>query len=463
MAEILPTKVCKECLVEKSIADFPKDRYSKCKICDNKQRKIAKEKRDKKKKELENLKPTNPNNKICIDCREEKCLDQFNENQNKCIHCEQTKVCFVCSSRKLINEFVVGRNKCKPCENEQRKITRDKKAVQREKEKEIEKQNDKRKCGKCGIEKELTSYRGNYKVCEVCRNKDKVKNELPTSKKCTSCDTEKSLDEFPVGRNRCRICYNKQKNDSKRLRNAKKKEETINLEPKPKVEGNKICVQCNEEKAPEMFRDKRRKCKECEKADGRAYRQSEKGKEKSKEWVEQNQDKMIELQADWYQNNKEKINEKYVERYHSDEDFKFRINLKSKISSIIKNNSVKLTKYDYYIDEINCNKNFYLDWIEHCFEDDMNLQNHGKLYDIDHVIPIHYFKKNYENAFDICFSWFNTMPLYKKDNMKKKEKIDINQLKKHLENLVKFNFNESASYKKYLNMCATHLVAGTSC
>lgn len=461
MAEILPTtKVCNNCLKDKVLNDYPKNRYSRCKECINF---LNREKRKLKKIEkIENLEPTNPNNKICIDCNKEKCLDKFSENQNKCIDCVKTKVCFVCSVEKSLSEFAFGKNKCKPCTNKQSKIARDKrnqgKVEQREKEKEIEKQNGKRKCGKCGIEKELTSYCGNFKVCEECRNKDKVKEELPTSKKCTSCDTEKSLDEFPVGRNRCRICYNKQNNDAKRLRNAKKREEKNLSEPKPKVEGNKICVQCNEEKAPEMFRDKRRKCKECEKADGRAYRQSETGKEKSKEWVEQNQDRMAELQSDWHQNNKEKINEKYVERYHSDEDFKFRINLKSKISSIIKNNSITLTKYDYYIDGINCNKNFYLDWIKHCFEDDMNLQNHGKLYDIDHVIPIHYFRENYENNMDICFSWFNTMPLYKKENMKKKEKIDINQLKKHLENLVKFNFNESASYKKYLEMIETEFL-----
>lgn len=452
MAENLLTKICKECSIEKSLDDFPKNRLSKCKICDNKQRKIARDKRNEKKKELENLKPKNPDNKICIDCKEEKCLNKFKENENKCLDCIETKICFLCNERKLIREFVVGRNKCKVCANQRQKELRDEKAVEKEKEKKVEKENSIRKCGKCSIEKSLTSYRGNYKVCEECRNKDKVKEELPTSKKCTSCDIEKLLDEFPVGRNKCKICYNKQKNDSKKLRNAKKKEEKEALLPQPKVEGNKICIQCNEEKAKDMFRDNRNKCKECEKADGRAYRQSEKGKQKSKEWVEQNQDRMVELQSNWYQNNKEKINEKYVEKYHNDKDFNFRAKLKSKISDLIKKNSIKLTKYDYFINEIGCNKNFYLDWIEHCFEDDMNLQNHGKLYDIDHVIPIGYFKKYYENDMDICFSWFNTMPLYKKDNMKKKENIDINQIKKHLENLVKFDFIETDQYKKYLDL-----------
>lgn len=460
MAEILPTtKVCNNCLNEKDLNDYPKNRYSRCKECINL---LNREKRKIKTIEkMKNVKPTNPDNKICIECKKEKCLQQFSENQNKCTNCVQTKVCFVCSVEKSLSEFVVDRNNCKPCANKQSKIARDKrnneKVEQREKEKEIEKQNGKRKCGKCGIEKELTSYCGNYKVCEECRNKDKVKEELPTSKKCTSCDTEKSLDEFPVGRNRCRICFNKQNNDAKRLRNAKKREEKNVLEPKPKVEGNKICVQCNEEKAPEMFRDKRRKCKECEKADGRAYRQSEIGKEKSKDWVEQNQDKMTELQADWYQNNKEKINEKNVEKYHNDEIYRIMNSVRKSASRILK------IEKDYFESEqilkyLNCSSNFYLDWIKHCFEDDMNLENHGKLYDIDHVIPIHYFREHYKNNMDICFSWFNTMPLYKKENMKKKEKIDRNQIKIHLENLVKFNFNESASYKKYLKLIETEFL-----
>ena len=107
----------------------------------------------------------------------------------------------------------------------------------------------------------------------------------------------------------------------------------------------KKCVQCKEEKAPEMFRDKRRKCKECEKAYGRAYRQSEKGKQKSKEWIEQNQDRMAELQSNWHQNNKEKINEKNVERYHNDEIYRIMNSVRRSTSRILKKIILNLSKF----------------------------------------------------------------------------------------------------------------------
>jgi hypothetical protein len=51
------------------------------------------------------------------------------------------------------------------------------------------------------------------------------------------------------------------------------------------------------------------------------------------------------------------------------------------------------------------------------------LENHGKEWHIDHVIPISKFDLNNQEEQILAFNWRNTMPLSCKENLSKNNKI----------------------------------------
>ncbi len=92
----------------------------------------------------------------------------------------------------------------------------------------------------------------------------------------------------------------------------------------------KLCKYCNQELSLDCFRHNRCKCKECEKLYGRTYRQSNSGKQKAKEWSNNNKDKHKKLQSEWTKNNREHLNKNNKIIYsqlltHSDNIINFHI------------------------------------------------------------------------------------------------------------------------------------------
>lgn len=247
----------------------------------------------------------------------------------------------------------------------------------------------------------------------------------------------------------------------------------------PVVNGMKCCTKCDITKSVNLFRAEKNKlradCIECEKEAGRNYRQSDVGKENAKQWSANNKERHAELQAEWYQENKPKINEKYNKRMEEDLVFRLKQITKSRIHVAFKN--VGLTKTNHTIDMLHCNIDYYTEWMKYCIDvsndKNMSIDDHGSYWHIDHVIPIAKFDLKKQINQDLCFGWFNTMPLEKEDNMAKKDKIDKVQIKKHIRNVKKFFeqyegehlecSTEALEYlDDYFNLCATYLVAGSS-
>lgn len=62
-------------------------------------------------------------------------------------------------------------------------------------------------------------------------------------------------------------------------------------------------------------------------------------------------------------------------------------------------------------------------WLEFNFTEDMSWDNYGKMWHIDHTIPINTFKLHDETEALMCFCWMNLMPLYATQNLKKSDKL----------------------------------------
>ena len=70
---------------------------------------------------------------------------------------------------------------------------------------------------------------------------------------------------------------------------------------------------------------------------------------------------------------------------------------------------------------IGCSNYFFRRWIIHQLYGDMTLENYGKIWCLDHCLPL---SKNNEN--DLCkyTNWINLRPMYLKDNISKGSKIN---------------------------------------
>tara|TARA_X000000950_G_C13764476_1_gene598276 strand:- start:139 stop:579 length:441 start_codon:yes stop_codon:yes gene_type:complete len=77
------------------------------------------------------------------------------------------------------------------------------------------------------------------------------------------------------------------------------------------------------------------------------------------------------------------------------------------------------TKTDSTINLLGCTKTKFKNHLEKQFRDKMTHENHGKLWEIDHYIPIDWFIKN-NKEIELAFHYLNCQPLLKKEHYKKR-------------------------------------------
>ena len=107
---------------------------------------------------------------------------------------------------------------------------------------------------------------------------------------------------------------------------------------------------------------------------------------------------------------------------------------------LIKNNST--------MNYIGCNIQYLREWFEYNFTKEMNWNNYGSYWSIDHIIPVCKFDLTIEDEKLKCWNWSNMMPVTVKYNSSKKE-IDINQINNIIKKLEKFK--EEGSTTKWFS------------
>ena len=75
-----------------------------------------------------------------------------------------------------------------------------------------------------------------------------------------------------------------------------------------------------------------------------------------------------------------------------------------------KNSSKELSKY------IGIGKDGFKKHIESHLLEDMSFENYGKIWQIDHIVPVELFNIDSETDKIICFNYENTIPMFKSDN-----------------------------------------------
>jgi hypothetical protein len=124
----------------------------------------------------------------------------------------------------------------------------------------------------------------------------------------------------------------------------------------------------------------------------------------------QNKEKITNYKKIWEKQDRQKI--------HS----RIKRNLRRRIIHVIqsgyKSNSTMLL--------LGCDINFFLDYLEKQFDENMNWDNYGQYgWHIDHIIPCSAFDLTKEEEQKKCFHYTNLQPLWWSENLKKSKKIIV--------------------------------------
>ncbi len=235
----------------------------------------------------------------------------------------------------------------------------------------------------------------------------------------------------------------------------------------------KICCKCKIEKDISQFGNLksskdgyRYDCKICRKT----YRENNRDiiKQKQQEYYFDNKDILLEKNKSYRIRNIEQINiqrkeyrnrpeikehckqknkdylpirkEKIKQKRKTDLNFQLSEVLRSKIHRMIKGKETSYKKL------IGCNVEFFIKWIEFRFDSNMNWNNYGTDWHIDHILPISIFDFSKINEQQICFHWTNLQPLNGLENQQKSNKIELHHYFNNLVNVIRFN----SKYKNFL-------------
>lgn len=204
----------------------------------------------------------------------------------------------------------------------------------------------------------------------------------------------------------------------------------------------KKCSKCNQEKEYNFFYKKTSSkdgynniCKECRKEyntlniiQTQQYYQENKEQYKinSKKYYENNKEKVNkasinfqkthphlkkQYEKKWRLNNKEYFKEWRKRNYHTKPKFKLRVILGNRLNEVLKKD--KTYKTNSIIDIIGCNLSNLKTHLESQFLPEMSWDNHGEIWEIDHIKPCASFDLTQEKQQKKCFHYTNFQPLFK--------------------------------------------------
>lgn len=305
-----------------------------------------------------------------------------------------------------------------------------------------------KECSKCHNQftldmfgKDKSSSTGYHSHCKLCsRDRTKLRRQklakepkqTPDSKVCKHCEESKPCDEFSKNYLRadglshvCKACYTVQRNAAK----AKRQNTSITVNEQM----TKLCFECRLLKNASLFsinlktQDKlSHVCKDC--APKNTWT-PEKQRISEKKYREANPAKMKEK----YRRQGEKVHRRIRDR------------LNHRIAEALLTKNV--TKRNKTVEYLGCSIQFFKQWVEFQFTEDMSWENMGKWH-LDHVKPCAAF--NFERAGDIqaCFNWKNYQPLWGRCNILKGSRVDQSLIEAHAEKALEFEAYFSAQTKE---------------
>lgn len=241
-------------------------------------------------------------------------------------------------------------------------------------------------------------------------------------KTCIKCNEQKELVEFEKRsdtgkyRNQCKKCRNNYVNKYRTdIQNGSRSKKEIVL-----VDNKKQCIHCKEwkdlseyPKRHDINHGHRHDCNTCHKKN------------------------LYEYYINVY-------NEVRRERKLNDIEYRLICNHRNYIYKCLTKFNNKKDKSLRYLD---CTLSNFKKWLEFQFDDDMTWDNYGKLWTIDHILPLSSFDLNEESEQKIAFNWKNMQP--SKDNFEKGKNIRLYEYFNSLISAHRYINNESLDKREY--------------
>ena len=194
----------------------------------------------------------------------------------------------------------------------------------------------------------------------------------------------------------------------------------------------KQCKKCSIEKPLTEFCNrkgevdgKHRYCKSCLNQNFKEYYHTSGRKESDyyKVYRDQNKEYFNKYCNTHYHTKKELYREWNRTKYQTDLGFKLKHVTASRISQALK--TYQILKKDRTIEYLGCTMEEYTQYLEQMFNQNLNWDNYGEYWEIDHIKPIDAFDLNDETQLYEAFKYTNTQPLKKEDNREKSNKFSI--------------------------------------
>ncbi len=194
----------------------------------------------------------------------------------------------------------------------------------------------------------------------------------------------------------------------------------------------KVCCICKESKSlDEFYKNKSQKdglcgsCKICDKQSTKKWVKTnpERHIENTKKWIKNNPERHKEKQNKWRINNyeqyRENIDKWRTNNYKSwrENESKYRSILENRLKHSIRANYNKVIPKEYRQDIIKvlgCSIKDFIIYLEKQFDENMNWDNYGKYWEVDHIHP---------KSLGGIYHYSNTQPLSIKENRIKSNKI----------------------------------------
>ena len=143
--------------------------------------------------------------------------------------------------------------------------------------------------------------------------------------------------------------------------------------------------------------------------------------EKNKQYGKNNPEVRRKATAKYLKSNPEYYNNYRKHRYNNDPQFKLRVILGNRLNEVLKKN--KTYKTSNIITLLGCSLDEVKEYLEKQFTIDMNWENHGIYWEVDHILPCDSFDLSNIEQQKQCFHYTNLQPLIKINNRIKSNKI----------------------------------------
>jgi len=205
----------------------------------------------------------------------------------------------------------------------------------------------------------------------------------------------------------------------------------------------KNCKQCNKQIMVENNRTKI--CKECRVTNQRNRCQDYKKRnpEKIKKMNDRNHNDPIKKENEhmhnkiYFQDNKQKLYKKRNEKLKTDKKFKISITKRGKLNYLFRK-YWNIKDNHKYIQLLQCNSNIFIQWIKFQMTSEMNIENYGQYWNLDHVYPCKIFILTNDDELNDCMNWSNIRPHLKNENSIKSSKVHTEDVENHFKILWNF-------------------------